>query len=209
MEKGSIFEKVAKLEAEHKEAKQKFMMLQNSMEELVSDVENRLTGLRKADKIRISELEELLSNTPGEKIRKLDIDIQLESERVRNVNNDPYGAFRKELDDKKIERERLVKELQSSAATPEEIELAELRRKTYSVTDSEKDRIFEMYESSLTEIQKMRTIRSEMREALEQMQEAVKTVRSEIIGDTLLDLRDRHIDGIKEKFDGIEKRVML
>lgn len=209
MEKESIFEKVARLEAKHKDAKQKFMMWQNSMNEFVSDVENRLASLRKADQIRISELEELLSNTPGEKIRRLDIDIQSESERVRNVNNDPYGAFRKELDDKKIERERLVKELQSSAATPEEIELAELRRKTYFVTDSEKYRIFEMYESALTEIQKMKAIRSEMRDTLEYVQEAVKTVRNEIVGDTLLDLRDRHIDGIKEKFDGIEKRVML
>lgn len=209
METENIFTKVARLEAEYKDAKQKFTISKNSMEEFVNDVENRLTTLREKDKERIGELEYLLADTPGEKIRKLDIFIQSESERVRNINNDPYGAFRKEIADKKAEREQLLREMQSNASTPEEIELAELRRKSYKVTENEKDRIFEMYESSLTELAKMRSVRDSMRQAFKDLQDTVTNVRENVIGDELPDLGDRHIDGARDKFNDIERRVML
>lgn len=207
MEKENVFKKVSRLEADYTEAKQKYLTSKKAMEDFVNSVEDRLKSLREKDRSRISELEYLLKDTPGEKIRRLDAEIEADSEKVRNINNDPYGAFRKRLEDKKAERERLLKDMQSAVATSEEREITELRRKTHTVTENEKDTVFEMYETAMANLQKMNSIRSEMRIALEQLKEAAKVVRTAVVGDGIADLGDRHINGTKEKFNAIERMM--
>ena len=209
MEKENVFKKVSRLETDYAEAKQNYLTSRKAMEDFVSSVENRLISLRKKDSSRISELELILQNTPGEQICRLDAEIEAKSLKVRNIDNDPYGAFREELADKKAERERLLKDMQSTVATPEEREITELRRKTYTVTENEKDDFFELYESTVTKLHKLNSIRSEMRVALEQLKEAAKVVRTEIVGDNIADLGNRHINGTKEKFDSIERKMKL
>lgn len=207
MEKENVFKKVSRLETDYAEAKQNYLTSKSAMEDFVKSVEDRLKSLREKDCSRIAELEYMLKDTLGEKIRKLDAEIENYSDKVRNISNDPYGAFREKLNDMKSERERLLKEMQCAIATPEEREISELRRKTYTVTESEKDNVFEMYETAMANLQKMNAIRNEMRITLEQLKEAAKVVRTAVVGDSIADLGDRHINGIKEKFDAIERMM--
>lgn len=140
------FEKILSAIIGFNDAEEDFCNAYDELSAFVNDVQMRLSQEKSHDDARIKELESLLAATPAERLIYVEKDLQKARERARGIVDHYDPVMEGNVRNLEQERDRLSELVRRSFATPEEMELANLRAKSYSPSPEEKICFDELYE---------------------------------------------------------------
>ncbi|MGN0453095.1 MAG: hypothetical protein ACI4GZ_04755 [Ruminococcus sp.] len=177
------------------------------LKEFTDNAKERLRQQRERNHARIHELELLLVVSPSQQLRDIEAKIKIRREKL-NANWATYApGHQRAIDELEAERKRLVEEIRRTPATPEEIELKELKAIKYVFTSDEKEEIQRLYDVAMHEYNELYLAKEHLLNRQKETTKAIEQCRFELLRMPLLEMGRRYVDNIKTEADSLCEEV--
>ena len=172
-----------------------------ALKDFTDNAKERLRQQRERNHARIHELELLLVGSPSQMLRDVEAKIKIHREKLNaNWAHYDYG-HQLAINELEAERERLFAEISRTPASPEEIELKELKAVKYCFTSDEKAEIQRLYDVAMHEYNELYLAKEHLLSNQKEAAKAMEQYRFEILRMPLLSMGSTYVKNIKKEAD--------